>query len=257
MPVVDQFCWGLMKSIAKQIEFGDKEMKNGELSNQINLGVISTEGIELGRGNTKKSYHPCNGIWFICKKRRNTNENKKTTIYPQQTKEKKLQSKWEILQKYVKMAPEKNTGVKNDKNDVVMHNNTPKNFNWIQLDWNKRFYKSVNIWVKMIFIELFVIAVTVTTFPFCGLFLAFFLSHNKIEHDDRNKTKEDADKKMKRCQCWGKKNQSDKRNAEKQKSHSSLRIFLLYTNRYANRPLSLWWNALIQNECKYIFIYLL
>ena len=52
-----------MRSIAKQIEYGDKEIKNGELVNQINIGVISTEGIEL----KKRKYFPCRNTAILCR----------------------------------------------------------------------------------------------------------------------------------------------------------------------------------------------
>ena len=200
LPVVDQFSWGLMKSIAKQIEFGDKEINNGELSNQINIGVICTEGIELN----KKIYHPCSCgvIWFICKK------SNFTKVQPVKAEVAKI--KWKILESYVNLAPNKSVGVKNQKQDEMMHNETPKNFRWIRQKWRDRFYKSVTEWIKMIFVEFFVITITVITFPLCGLFLILYISRNAN--------------------------------------------YVASGNRYANRPLSLWWNALIENECKYIFM---
>ena len=178
---------------------GDKEIKSGELTNQINIGVISTEGIEL----KKKKYLPCKrcsitsilnwskAIFQFCKKC-NAN-NSKTKVSPDKTPYQRISSKngrdtlnlllhkknnqWTILKQHLQINS--NDKVDKDKQDHSMHNNTPSNFKWIRPKLRERCCKNVTEWFRMVLIEIFVIGITLASFPLCGLFLILYLSNYK------------------------------------------------------------------------------
>ena len=87
----------------------------------------------------------------------------------------------------------------------------------------------------MVLIEIFVIGITLASFPLCGLFLILYLSNYK-KNEKKSKNKKAV---------------SPSTDSDEPEVIFSLRPFLSPTNRYAGRPLSLWWNALIGNECKF------
>jgi hypothetical protein len=253
-----------MRSIAKQIEYGDKEIKNGELVNQINIGVISTEGIEL----KKQKYLPCrnlSALFAMIKKRCKISKQKGVTkTHPVKNKSSQSESSdsegtqntetkknvgqvgWAIVKKHAQIND--GGGEIKDKEDHSLHNNTPSNFKWTRPPMSERWCKALAETIIMILVELFVVMMTLVSFPFCGLFLVLYLSSYKsiIKNSLCQKlfynTKSSDDKE--RVTGLG--------NLDKPKEIYSLRSFLSSTNRYAGHPLSLWWNALIGNECKYL-----
>ena len=84
---------------------------------------------------------------------------------------------------------------------------------------------------------------TISTFPFCGLFLIIYLASYKKK--SKSGKKKNLLLQVLYCTCC-----QDK-NGNTEGPVYSLRPFLSHTNRYAGNPLGLWWNALIDNECKY------